>query len=199
MTYGYRSLSGLAIDAYIHNQTGGHFQFLTIQGLVVAWLTMIVSLVTDLVPSFSFPKRIKRALTMLSLPLSMVVASIYWTLLLLAPHLIMLSEPTVTFRTPLLIDLSIHAVPALSLLSDFILFEHKYSPSETCYVAPLVTVVAAVWYSWWTEYCARFNGTFPYPFLTNNPFEVRVQIYFGAASLALVSFWIINSLHRKPS
>ena|ERR1700734_3787458 len=70
MAYGYNSLGSLAIDTWIKSQTGGHFQFLTIQGCVkhllveicplnlirfeslsVAWLTMVMSLAADLFPS----------------------------------------------------------------------------------------------------------------------------------------------------
>ena len=72
MVYGYRGLSTLAIDNWIRNQKGGHFQFLTIQGymcnvqaiwmmsdlsmfgrLTVAWASMMLSLATDLFPSVS--------------------------------------------------------------------------------------------------------------------------------------------------
>lgn len=35
----------------------------------------------------------------------------------------------------------------------------------------------------------------PYPFLTENPFEIRVGIYGGASILALLSFWLLNALH----
>lgn len=37
----------------------------------------------------------------------------------------------------------------------------------------------------------------PYPFLTENPFEIRVGIYAGASVIALGSFWIINAVHSK--
>jgi hypothetical protein len=32
MAYGFNSLSGLAINAWIEGQKGGHYQFLTVQG-----------------------------------------------------------------------------------------------------------------------------------------------------------------------
>jgi len=74
-------------------------------------------------------------------------------------------------------------------------FESKFSKKEARYVAPLFVAVATVGYASWVEYCASFNGHFPYPFLTGNPFEIRFGIYAAAASLALVSFWIMNALH----
>lgn len=35
----------------------------------------------------------------------------------------------------------------------------------------------------------------PYPFLTDNPFEIRLAIYVGAGMLAFSSFWLINRVH----
>jgi hypothetical protein len=129
------------------------------------------------------------------------------------------SEPSSTYETlalawvPLDIDLSLHAVPAMSLFLDFFLFQRSYSRSDTNHKAPLFAIIFAVWYGWWVERCASFNGvcmwavcmirdfstnylTVPYPFLTDNPFEIRVAIYIGATSIALVSLWVLNGAHK---
>lgn len=68
------------------------------------------------------------------------------------------SEKSLRF-IPLEVDLSLHAVPALALSADFLLLERKFSRYETRYLAPLIVVLAAVWYGSWVEYCAGFNGT----------------------------------------
>ncbi|KAF7978151.1 hypothetical protein HWV62_17484 [Athelia sp. TMB] len=141
------------------------------------------------------------------MPLAVVISSIYWSLLLLFPSLILQKNPNsepsssgdALMRIPVSVDLSLHAAPGLALLADFMLFQRKFSKTEVRYVAPVIVALSAGWYGWWVEYCASFNGTFPYPFLTENPFNVRVGIYGGAATLALVSFWIINALHPNPS
>ena len=39
--------------------------------------------------------------------------------------------------------------------------------------------------------------TVPYPFLTENPFSIRVGIYVGASAIALGSFWSLNALHSN--
>jgi hypothetical protein len=61
-------------------------------------------------------------------------------------------------RIPLSVDLALHAVPALSLLADFMIFEKKYSRNQVTYGAPLVAATFTVWYAWWVERCASFNG-----------------------------------------
>jgi len=207
MTYGYLSLKTTVLDSWIRSQKGGHFQFLTIQGLSVAWLTMIFSLICDLFPSSTYVKRAKRSLFMISLPLSVVISATYWTLILLLPALILQSDPKNTVpsassenivRIPLRIDLALHAAPALTLLVDFFLFETRYSQSEATYGATAVSALFGIWYGCWVEYCASVNGSFPYPFL-NNPLKIRIPIYIGAVVLAFVSFRGINALHGKDS
>ena len=44
---------------------------------------------------------------------------------------------------------------------------------------------------------ARNNNLFPYPFLTFNPFEIRVAIYAGATTLALLFFFLLNNIKKK--
>ncbi|KDQ60734.1 hypothetical protein JAAARDRAFT_125221 [Jaapia argillacea MUCL 33604] len=203
MAYGWNNLENLVQDTWIREQKGGHMQFLTIQGLVVAWLTMVFSLAADLFPHIRAARIIKRALFMIAMPLSVVVTSIYWSLLFFAPHLLLQGEPgepsssskvPEVIRLPLQMDLALHAVPAVSLLVDFFLFEHRYARTEAQYGASLVAAISGLWYAAWVEYCAAHNGSFPYPFLTDNPFPIRVAIYVGATFLALVSFWVINAI-----
>jgi len=74
-------------------------------------------------------------------------------------------------------------------------FESKYKRKESLYGAPVVASLAGVGYGSWVEYCASYNGSFPYPFLTENPLEIRLLIYAGATVLALLSFWIMNNVH----
>lgn len=59
---------------------------------------------------------------------------------------------------PLDVDISLHAVPALALLFDFMFLEPKYSKKESRYLAPLIVLSSAILYGSWVEYCAKFNG-----------------------------------------
>ncbi|KAJ7098030.1 FAR-17a/AIG1-like protein [Mycena belliarum] len=201
MTYGYNALHGLAVNAWITSQYGGHFQFLTIQGLAVACMTMIVGLFEDFFPSIPGVRATKRALFIAAMPIATIVSSIYWTLLLTVPHLLIQQMPTETSpivaSIPLHIDLSLHAAPCVSLLTDFMICERKYGRTAIRYVAPALTLACTVWYGWWAEHCASKNGTFPYPFLTVNTFDIRLRIYAAAGALAYISFYALNALHPK--
>ncbi|KAJ7219168.1 FAR-17a/AIG1-like protein [Mycena pura] len=200
MAYGYNALVGLSISDSINSQYGGHFQFLTIQGLAVACLTMLVGLLADFFPAVTVIRTAKRALFIVAMPTATMVSSIYWTLLLTSPHLIIHAAPAEALEAvmlPMRIDLCLHAVPCLALLTDFMVFERKYGRSVIVYTAPLLSLLYTVSYAWWVELCATHNGKFPYPFLTFNPFEVRVFIYAGVGALACVSFYALNALHPK--
>ncbi|KAJ3927619.1 MAG: FAR-17a/AIG1-like protein [Lentinula lateritia] len=206
MISGYHNLTKLPINAFISTQYGGHLQYLTIQGLFVTCAATLISLLIDLFPSVNALKPLKRILLIIAMPLSITISSIYWPLLLLATQLILQNgsgepsssphAPQPLLRIPLPMDLSLHAVPALTLLVDFLLFEKKYTRKEIRYGGTSISVVYTIFYAWWVERCAGFNGgRFPYPFLTDNPFEIRLAIYVGAGMLAFSSFWLINRVH----
>lgn len=146
--------------------------------LAVAWLTMLAGLLADLFPSMSGKlylsisspfvnhgslgfRTLKRTLFIVAMPIETMVSSIYWTLLLCWPHLILQAMPgeSAAFVLPLRIDFALHAVPAIALLLDFMLFEHRYSRRALVLVAPLMSLVATLGYSSWVEFCASKNGT----------------------------------------
>ncbi|KAF5391309.1 hypothetical protein D9757_001995 [Collybiopsis confluens] len=216
MIYGYQRLQALPIDAVVKNQYGGHFQYLTIQGVFLACATTLISLILDIFPSTTgrllsastspsnpLPvlKPLKRIMLLVSLPLTVVISSVYWPLLLLATHLILpteegspSSQAPQLMRIPLSTDLALHAMPAISMLGDFLLFEKRCSLKELRYGAPSLSFIYTIFYTWWVERCASFNGKFPYPFLETT-LEIRISIYCGAGLLALLSFPLINKLH----
>ena len=101
----------------------------------------------------------------------MVISSIYWTLLLFFPTLILRASESgklsatssqqmpQLLRIPLSLDLALHAAPGTALLLDFFLFEAKYPKRQARYGGAVVAAIAGVWYAAWVEYCASYNGT----------------------------------------
>ncbi|KAG8722751.1 hypothetical protein FRC08_010361 [Ceratobasidium sp. 394] len=147
------------------------------------------------------------------MPVAIVVSSIYWTLMLKFPHLILPpaeettgpAEPSSSpaapkfYRIPLEMDLALHAAPAISLILDFYLLERKYTARQLKHTAPLLAALTAVSYSLWAEYCASINGSFPYPFLTISPPHIRVVIYFVTTLLSYISLLFLNALHPRKA
>jgi len=203
MAWGYNSLATTFMDSLVKGQKGGHSQFLTIQSLAVSFLAMAIGVFGDIVPSFQLLQSARRYFLRLALLLSVVVSSIYWSLILLAPNLILMKDPRVSepsfsgpsmVRIPLSIDLALHASPTISLLIDLFAFEAPYTKGEVTVGASVSAALFGAWYASWVEYCALENKNFPYPFL-NNPFPVRVAIYLVVLSISVLSFWGISALH----
>ncbi|KAF9780720.1 FAR-17a/AIG1-like protein [Thelephora terrestris] len=200
MYWGFSTVDGGPVGEWMRSNKGQHSQFLTIQGLVVAWLTMVASLMVDIFPSNITLTGAKRWLLMISMPLEVTVSSIYWSLIILFPHLIMPAIPESSaaaafLKLPLKVDLALHALPGIALAFDFFFFEKRYTKFQAARVAPLTAVLFGVWYVSWVEYCASHNERFPYPFL-DSPYYIRAFIYVGAVLQAILSFRVLNSLHR---
>ena len=96
------------------------------------------------------------------------MSSIYWTLLSVAPFLLLAEDPgeatpssssemLALMRIPLNMDLALHAVPAVTLLIDFLVFERKYSAGAVRYGAPLAVFLSTVGYGSWAEHCAKYT------------------------------------------
>ncbi|CAD6566640.1 MAG: hypothetical protein TREMPRED_002876 [Tremellales sp. Tagirdzhanova-0007] len=218
MINSFTALRRFALSSVVEPQYGGFFQYLTIIGLLVSAFLMIVAAFNDLLPAVKALKTLKRGLMLFAMPVEIVVASIYWPLVLFAPSLMFPSKPVdsatepssqtadLLFRIPLWMDLSMHAVPALVLLLGksfhttvpryFFFVERRYTrPSSTVGAASLAVSFGTV-YSLWVEYCATINGRFPYPFLNVMSPVQRVAMYVGSTIGALLTFWQLNALHR---
>ncbi|KIM24022.1 hypothetical protein M408DRAFT_248160 [Serendipita vermifera MAFF 305830] len=219
MLYGYTSLSRLEVfGQWVEAQYGGHSQYLTINGLFAAVLVMISGVLIDLVgiaspsavtrqmsPAMKQLIKTKRLLLLIAMPISVVVAAVYWPLIIFWPHLMLaqlpsdeptLDSPATLFRIPADIDIPLHGLPGPFLLLDFFLFEQKFSRRAMDRIAPLLAIILAVTYSVWVEYCASRNGYFPYPFLTTNTLLIRAVIYATCTMFSVASIRLVNWLHR---
>ncbi|KAI6131834.1 FAR-17a/AIG1-like protein [Pisolithus croceorrhizus] len=180
--------------------------YLTIQALTGSCACMMLSLAQDIFPSTRqcidlHP--LKRALSMVFLPMGFVVSSVYWSLLIFAPSLILIpiqisttsSSPVHSLmRLPLLTDLAMHLAPFLSLLTDFALFEPKFSRRQMA-IAPIMMIAYATVYAGALEYFAARNDFFPYPFLNASTLPIRLAIYVGTSCTGLGCLAFLNRLH----
>jgi len=205
MSYGYHSLKKIASDEWASRQRGGRWQFLTIIGLAVAWFTIMLSLRAGISTKGRFFHAIKRVLLMVALPLSVTVTAVYWSLLLVAPKMIVMQmEPTepATIETPFanpippLVDHSIHSLPAVALLIEFFVLEYKYSWPTVMQGGFVLVTAASAAYSLWVEYCAAGNGYYPYPFLAVD-LPYRIAIYAVVTLWAYVVLLLLNALHPR--
>ncbi|WVW83274.1 hypothetical protein I302_105293 [Kwoniella bestiolae CBS 10118] len=195
---------------YIGNQYGGHFQYLTILGLFGTIITMMMSGICDYLPAVQGLKPLKRIFLLFALPVELVISSIYWGIILLKPELMLPPNPVLAsssepsssgaedplFRIPLLMDLSMHALPAVALIIDFFFLERKYKPPASTFGALALAATFGTAYSLWVEHCASINGSFPYPFLTIMNPQQRIMMYAGSTIMAWLVFRGLNAIHK---
>ncbi|WWC85336.1 uncharacterized protein L201_000199 [Kwoniella dendrophila CBS 6074] len=208
---GFWGLQNLALTKdYIGTQYGGHFQYLTILGLFGTIITMFLSGICDYLPAVQAIKTFKRVFLLFALPVEIVISTIYWAIILAAPHLMLPPNPDLTsspepsssnaeeplFRIPLLMDLSMHALPAAALIIDFFFLEKKFKAPASTYGAFALAATFGAGYSIWVEHCASINGAFPYPFLTIMNPQQRIIMYVGSTFMAWAVFRGLNALHK---
>jgi hypothetical protein len=99
--------------------------------------------------------------------ISIIVAGVYWPMILFAPHLMIasipnnqpnLDAPPPLFRIPLDIDIPMHGLPGPFLLVDFFLLEKKFSKDTVNRSGPMLAAAIGSVYALWIEYCASYNG-----------------------------------------
>jgi hypothetical protein len=154
--------------------------------------------------------------------LTVTISSIYWPLLLFFAPLILRAMPSDAagatpaelIRLPISMDIALHAMPPIAVLTEFLVVECKYQGNTATIGAPLITSLYAIWYSFWVEHCASQNGhcgrllrfmsllhanystLVPYPFL-EVPLDRRIVIYVAATFLGILSFRALNHLHPQ--
>jgi hypothetical protein len=134
----------------------------------------VLSIILVALP-LGFLVRIKRLVLQVALPLAFVISSIYWTLLLLFPNMILQAMPPtsdsivgadaepssssatpVIARIPLNVDLALHLAPAITLVVDFFFFQPKFGAREVKRT-PLLMMGYALGYGSWVEWLATYN------------------------------------------
>ncbi|KAJ4394177.1 hypothetical protein N0V93_003394 [Gnomoniopsis smithogilvyi] len=152
---------------------GGVFQFLTIIGLALALASMVLGLLADLTYNRALFNA-KNIISVCSTPLEVLVSILYWGISLIDKRLLFPEE----LQLPFLPDFGFHAMPAIMLTLDLLLF----SPPWTIKFqgAMMLSTALAFGYWAWIEYCFSFNHTYPYPIFTVLTTPQRVALFTGS-------------------
>lgn len=134
----------------LHNGFGGSYQFLTIIALTMSTITFGVGLLGDIflcAPIFA----LKNKLSLCATPLDVLVSILYWTLHTIDKRLVI--PPG--HELPFIPDFGFHALPAVMLTLDFMLFGPHWSIKAS--TAMTLSLLLAVSYWTWVEYCFSRN------------------------------------------
>ncbi|KAK4053440.1 hypothetical protein OIV83_001606 [Microbotryomycetes sp. JL201] len=178
------------VKAYMDSQFGGQWSFLTVLSLAISTMTFASAIFKDMMPSVKLFDTIKTSLSVLAVPVEGLVSVLYWGMQFYDPKL--LTPPGTMFKIPLFLDISIHALPALFLWIDFLVFSPRMSKS----VNPLlISALGTLAYTTWMEYAAAQNKHFPYPFLDHMPPVARSLFYLCMIPVLLGLFKCANGIH----
>ena len=141
----------LDFPSMINESYGWHFQYLTILGLTVAYLTFICGLLADITLS-PLLFRIKNTLSLCSAPLEVLISVLYWGICAIDRSLVV---PPEIHLAPLA-DIGFHAAPSVLLVIDLLFL----SPPWTINAWPAMALSStlAVGYWAWVEHCYKHNG-----------------------------------------
>lgn len=187
---------------------GGRTRFLTMWGLFFSILTFMSGVLVGLFPNNHFFRDLKKVSGTISMPLESVITTLYWSIVLLKPELMV--DPSVNLELPpISIDLALHLYPIILHWIDFFFLSDRLTTGSNnltrirlsngtqIRVFNLVIIIALA-YASWIE-IARIGPskfTLPYPFLEIAPISARVLIYIGAASICYIHFITAEILHH---
>ncbi|KAL8864442.1 MAG: hypothetical protein Q9174_007352, partial [Haloplaca sp. 1 TL-2023] len=159
---------------HISGTYGWHFQYLTIIGLFLSFLTFLLGTLSDLTLSRQL-FRIKNLLSITAAPMSLLITLLYFSLRLIDPELVVPAE----LELPLPTDLSFHFNPTAFLLVDILLLSPPWTISAIPAMALSSCIALGYWF--WVEACYAKNGFYPYPLFDVVGFEARVGLFVGSA------------------
>ncbi|GAN10774.1 integral membrane protein [Mucor ambiguus] len=134
---------------------GGHFQFLTVVGLLVTTLSFTVRIINLLTGTLG---PVYEALTAIATPVEGLISALYWPIVLYDKK--MLVPDDTIFDLPLALDISLHLIPTIVCWADFMIFNTKFKRSPIHILAIYAFTMA---YFVWVNVCYEHNGYWPYP------------------------------------
>ncbi|KAG0681590.1 hypothetical protein C6P40_001178 [Pichia californica] len=181
----FQTLHGLELPPNLEG--GGHYQFLTNLALCLSTLYFSVNLLYHVLKLKEL-KTLKVYLSATCLSLNFIVSSVYWSLKIFVPYLIISDEATFPFS----LDLKIHLMPLLCTAIDYFVYMRRWDiPYLTGY---LIVTILTIAYWFWLDYLITEDASYPYPFL-NVETNLRIIIFAVISLVAFGSFCFGKLMH----
>lgn len=136
---------------FINSSYGWHFQYLTIIGLTLAFLTFVFGLLSDITLSSKL-FLIKNSLSLCSAPLEVLISVLYWGISAIDKKLLV---PPEIYISPWA-DVGFHAMPAILLTIDLLFLSPPWTINALPAMGLSSTLAVAYWA--WVEQCYKYNG-----------------------------------------
>ncbi|KAA8577160.1 hypothetical protein EYC84_007157 [Monilinia fructicola] len=145
---------------FINSSYGWHFQYLTIIGLTLAFLTFVFGFLADITLSTKLFFTQKLSFIMLG---SLGGLDIFPPEIYISPYA----------------DVGFHAMPAILLTIDLLFLSPPWTINALPAMGLSSTLAVAYWA--WVEQCFKYNGFYPYPLFGHLDTAQRAVLFTGAA------------------
>lgn len=177
-----------------HLQAAGPWQFLTNLSLMLSNIVFALGVIAHATKSSTIFQW-KNRLGPFGLIMEMIVFMVYWPLRLFFLHLLVKNIDD--FRATLFIDLSIHLMPVVLLLVDFMWFLPTCTITNSQALAICLVATGGYWL-WLHRIVDLENGAeFPYNFLNVDSTVVRGVIFTFVGLVAFLNFVLIQMVYRS--
>lgn len=199
-TYGIVSIVNIELPP--HLAQAGPWQFLTNLSLVVSLVIFIIGFLAHITKSDALFE-LKNKIHPIGLALESIVAGVYWPLRLFFLHL--LTKNPSKYMIPLKVDLSIHLMPVVSLLIDYLIFMPRWTLSTRGALAIVSALTTAYWVLLSKLIDVSSGAEYPYVFLNVENDHLRMAIFSIVGLTAFLQFlamrkvydWIVKTSDKE--
>ncbi|CAI5760093.1 unnamed protein product [Candida verbasci] len=136
---------------------------------------------------------VKNILHPIALALEFIVAIVYWPLRIFFLHLLT-SKPK-DFNIPIRTDLSIHLMPVISLLIDYLIFMPRWTIKNSTALYLIVSLTTFYWFLLKHLIDVDSGAKYPYAFMDVENDSERVVIFGVVALVAFSQFLFMKELY----
>lgn len=172
-----------------HLYEAGQWQFWTNWSLTVTIVVLALGVVAQATES-QYLFRLKNNLHPIGLAMETVVTIVYWPLRLLFLALL-IKDDSPQVIIPLSTDLSVHLMPIVGLLVDYLAFMPNWTFKNSSALGVCVIITTSYWF--WLQHVVDVEkgAGFPYEFL-NHPsayFRLTIFAFVALIGLSLAFLW----------
>ncbi|KAI5964263.1 uncharacterized protein KGF55_002205 [Candida pseudojiufengensis] len=175
-----------------HLKDAGQWQFLTNLSLIYSIITFIIGFLAHLFKNQTL-FLIKNDLHPIGLALESIVAGVYWPLRLFFLNL--LTKDPSKFKMPIVTDLSIHLMPIISLLIDYLVFMPKWTISINTALAFVVSFTTFYWFLLKNLIDLEKGGRYPYEFMNVEKESERIIVFVVVGTVAFGQFLLMRQVY----
>ncbi|CAK9441721.1 uncharacterized protein LODBEIA_P55890 [Lodderomyces beijingensis] len=175
-----------------HLKQAGHTQFLTNLSLLYSISVFALGFVAHLTGSPTL-FTIKNNIHPIGLALEVIVAGVYWPLRLF--FLELLTKDPSNFQLSLATDLSIHLMPVVSLLVDYLVFMPRWTISNNTALFFVVLLTVLYWFLLRYLVDVDHGASYPYAFMDVERDSQRVAVFVAVALVAFASFLYMRKVY----